>query len=305
MLKVILAFLCVNLHLYAIDSETTALRAQLYRMASLAHIPLEDLDDIHFSKPLEETAPYWVMNLLYSSGKLDRILLADAIYKSGLQLDNYLLKEMNFRWDTSLSLNYSEIAILKARDLAGGYIVGLYGTYQNIQDAAHSPSNSVRRAYENMQAYLNRGLQYQYITKREIVQKAWEAAYQCALQSLSFNDNEWNVAFFLEPYEVLPQPYVASPIPSNASAPDVTPTREYPPSPPQDITEEDPLGSLGIFQSPSRQRRLTPSRRTLFAPQQPQPAPNPPMSISEAFAENPIHQHDSLAWFSNLGVFFA
>jgi len=328
MFKVILTFIMVNVGAYAVDSDSITLREQIQRMASVAQIPLDSLDDIHFSKPLEERAPYWVMNLLYSSGKLDRILLADAIYKSGLRLDNSLIKEMKFRWDTSLALNISEILILKTRDLVGGYIVGLYGTYQNIQDAARSVSPSVRQAHQHLQDYLNRGSQSQYVSKSEILQKAWAEAYRNAFESLSFNNNEWNIAFFFDPSvdEADPQmshhlPRVLSPIHSNASAPDLTPTRRrFPSVPPQELqsdgTDEEgevsPLADLEVFQTLSSRRSYvrppSPPIRTFFAAQPqpasyPHPAPQEPMSISDAFAANPIHQHDSLAWFSDLGLF--
>jgi hypothetical protein len=341
MFKIFSAILLLTKFICAYEAESVELRGQIVRMAAIANVHLESVDDIHFQKSLEAHKPYWVMNLLYETGRMDFILLADSIYLSGLARDNCLIEVMGCRWSDNISLNFEDVLILKTRGMMNGYIIGLYGSENNMQQASCHLSLETRRAYEHRHIFNNPPPNCVILPKWKILKKVWAIAYRNASEDLSYNNNSIISPIFLDPIHIYTHTVtggctadVSSPplIQTVPSAPDLTPTRKDPPSPiferlrptlvhqvymhpigDEMAPDDSPLADL--FRSSSDEieevrhnlnSNVRPqgwdSNSSSFSP--PSQNSSPLRGVNEAFQANPIHEHESLGWFGGLGAYF-
>jgi hypothetical protein len=188
-MKTILLCLLVSLKSFATEGDLW-LQVSLRRMAQLSNIELGNVDDVEYMHPQDIHFVYWLMGQLYDTGKEDRVRLADAIYLSGLEMDNILIEQVGFTWDANVQLTFAEKAILKAREIAGGYIIGLYGDESQIQEAMLSTVEEIRRAREHQDVFFDMWTRYDAISKPRIIQNVWRRSFERAIDGLVTADRE-------------------------------------------------------------------------------------------------------------------
>ncbi len=185
-MKAIVLFLMISFSAFANEEWDLWLHGALRRMAVLAHVELGALEDVVYQTPERMHFVYGLMGQLYDSGQEDRIRLADAIYKSGVELDSVLIEQVGYRWDDSMRLSFGDKVVLKAREISGGYIIGLYGNNNQIYEAMDSDIEEIRRAAEHRDVYMQMWSEFLNDTPRNfIIQNVWRRSIETARNARS------------------------------------------------------------------------------------------------------------------------